>query len=294
MKKHLIIYHGKCADGFTAAWVARRSLLGNGVHNDYIETHAAGFTKEGRIVPDVDGKHVYILDYAYLPGVMVDIARRAQSLVWLDHHRSNEPVYDALGGDILSPFYDVQTIFDQAHSGAGLAWKFFYPEEPVPKLVSVVEDRDLWRFQYRDTRDIMASIFSYDYTWENWTCLYDDLARDSFPLVCEGVSILRKQEKDIRELLPQVTRELCIGGIRVPAANLPYIFASDASDTMARGVPFSATYFDTPEGRSFSLRSDKNGLDVSRIAQLYGGGGHYHAAGFTVSFASAACFEVEQ
>jgi nanoRNase/pAp phosphatase (c-di-AMP/oligoRNAs hydrolase) len=32
----------------------------------------------------------------------------------------------------------------------------------------------------------------------------------------------------------------------------------------------------------FSLRSTEEGLDVSEIAKLYGGGGHKHAAGFKV------------
>lgn len=36
-------------------------------------------------------------------------------------------------------------------------------------------------------------------------------------------------------------------------------------------------------GKTFSLRSVKDDIDVSVIASLYGGGGHYHAAGFMIS-----------
>lgn len=48
----------------------------------------------------------------------------------------------------------------------------------------------------------------------------------------------------------------------------------------------------TPEGRVFSLRSSDEGVDVSDVAKQYGGGVHRNAAGFRVSFAQAAAFEV--
>ena len=49
---------------------------------------------------------------------------------------------------------------------------------------------------------------------------------------------------------------------------------------MAEGEPFAATYVDSPKGRAFSLRSRRDGVDVSQIAATYGGGGHRGAAGF--------------
>jgi nanoRNase/pAp phosphatase (c-di-AMP/oligoRNAs hydrolase) len=49
---------------------------------------------------------------------------------------------------------------------------------------------------------------------------------------------------------------------------------------MAAGEPFAACYWDTPDGRVFSLRSREDGVDVSAIAKRYGGGGHRNASGF--------------
>jgi nanoRNase/pAp phosphatase (c-di-AMP/oligoRNAs hydrolase) len=42
----------------------------------------------------------------------------------------------------------------------------------------------------------------------------------------------------------------------------------------------AACYWDTPNGRVFSLRSTDDGPDVSEIAKRYGGGGHRNASGF--------------
>lgn len=39
-------------------------------------------------------------------------------------------------------------------------------------------------------------------------------------------------------------------------------------------------YWDTPDGRVFSLRSTDGGMDVSEIAKGYGGSGHRNASGF--------------
>ncbi len=76
---------------------------------------------------------------------------------------------------------------------------------------------------------------------------------------------------------------MTIGGWDVPVANLPYTMSSDAGHRLAQGEPFAACYWDTPNGRVFSLRSTDDGLDVSAIAKQYGGGGHEHAAGFRLA-----------
>ena len=60
---------------------------------------------------------------------------------------------------------------------------------------------------------------------------------------------------------------------------------------MAQGQPFAVCYWDTLQGRVFSLRSTDDGMDVSEIAKQYGGGGHRNAAGFTVSLDRAREFE---
>ena len=52
---------------------------------------------------------------------------------------------------------------------------------------------------------------------------------------------------------------------------------------MAESEPFAACYLDTADSRVFSLRSRREGgVDVAKIAESYGGGGHRNAAGFRV------------
>ena len=206
---------------------------------------------------------------------------RARSLSLIDHHRS--AIED------LKPLIDSRRIaawVDVNHSGAMLAWEWFNGVDRAPQLLHHIEDRDLWRFALPNTAEIQANVFSHPYDFEVW----DELMKTPVEkLIPDGAAILRKQHKDVAELIAKCTRTFNIGGYQVPIANLPYTLSSDAGHILAKDKPFAGCYYDTPEGRVFSLRSANDGLDVDKVAKLYGGGGHPHAAGFRVPYGHELC-----
>jgi len=273
----LCIYHGNCADGFTAAWVVRRAI------GDGVQFHPGVYQEPP---PDVEGRDVFIVDFSYKRDVLMQMAEKARSITILDHHKT--AAEDLLGlpqpADWYTsggmPFPGLTALFDMNRSGAGLAWDYFFTS-PRPVMLNHVEDRDLWRFALRKTREIQASVFSYPYDFKAWDFL---MSADPAQLAVEGEAIERKHFKDIRELVNVVTRDFTIGGYTVPVANLPYTLTSDAGHLLANGKPFAGCYWDTPGGRVFSLRSTEEGLDVAEIAKQYGGGGHKHASGFRVPY----------
>ena len=58
---------------------------------------------------------------------------------------------------------------------------------------------------------------------------------------------------------------------------------SEVAGGLSEGHDFAGCYFDKGTGTvEYSLRSRENGIDVSEIAGLFGGGGHKHAAGFNI------------
>ena len=268
----MCIYHGNCADGFGAAWVVRKAL-------GDIDFHPGKYQEPP---PDVTGKDVVMVDFSYKRPVLLEMAAKANSILILDHHKTAVE-------DLVDLPANVTAKFDMGHSGAMLTWEHFFPGETPPPLLLHIEDRDLWRFALQNTRQIQANVFSFPYDFQVWDTL---MAAAPATLAAEGEAIERKHFKDIRELLGVTTREMVIGGHRVPVANLPYTMSSDAGHEMAKGKPFAACYWDTPKGRVFSLRSTDDGTDVSEVAKQYGGGGHRNASGFTVSFAQAQAFEL--
>lgn len=268
----LCIYHANCPDGFAAAWVVRQAFL------DVVDFHPG---QHGAPPPDVTARDVFIVDFSYPRPTLLQMLEHAESLTILDHHASAEAAIANLPGAI--------TRFALGMSGCMLAWKYFFPDQPAPKLLQHIQDRDLWLFLLDGTHAVCAGLFSYPYdfaTYDLWM-QSDNLS----PLAADGAAILRKQERDLRELLPAVTRTLVIGGQAVPAANLPYTMASDAGHILSRDAPFAAVYFDGPEYRSVSLRSAKGGVNVAEIAALYGGGGHRNAASFRVPMADVPIME---
>jgi uncharacterized protein len=287
--KTLCIYHGNCADGFTAAWVVRKALGSD------VDFHPGVYQNPP---PDVANRDVVMVDFSYKRPVIDAMSAQANSLLILDHHKTAE----ADLADIQPPFgpgwlrhleniyQDMcegcggrpYALFDVTRSGAQLTWDFFFPSDPRPLLVDYTGDRDLWRFNLPLSREVNAYVFANEYTFKNWDSLHAQL-RDHMDVqrIAEwGGAIEKKHHKDVAELVEVTRRQMKIGGYIVPVANIPYTLTSDAGHLMAQGEPFAVCYWDTPEGRVFSLRSTDAGMDVSEVAKRYGGGGHRNASGF--------------
>lgn len=281
MSEKICIYHGNCADGFGSAWAVRKYHQFWNIEQP--EFYAGVYGQEP---PNVIGKEVIIVDFSYKRPVLLKMAEAAKTILIIDHHKTAQE-------DLVGLPDNVTTVFDMKRSGAALTWMYYFKGSEPPFLLRHIEDRDLWKFDLPATREIQAAVFSHPYNFEVWDKLaasFDEFGNTS--LINEGAAIERKHFKDIDELLGVTQREMKIAGHFVPVANLPYTLTSDAANKMARGKPFAACYWDTPNGRSFGLRSAADGVDVSKVAEQYGGGGHKHAAGFSVSFNQAFEFEV--
>lgn len=293
--KPLCIYHGKCADGFTAAWAVYRAWDCN---LDHVEFHPGVYSEPP---PDVAGRDVIMVDFSYKAPVIAEMAKTAKTILILDHHKTaQEDLAPYIVPNLTWEIWNnnecpkVSAVFDMARSGAGLTWDFFHRGEPRPALVNYVEDRDLWLFKMEASREVSAYIFAHEYTFPFW----DDMAKvmgDSNGLQTVfnmGAAIELKHNKDVNELVSVCKRRMVIGGVEVWGASLPYTLTSDAGNLMSEGEPFAACYWDTPKGRVFSLRSKPEGVDVSAIAATYGGGGHKNASGFQVSLDKISQFEL--
>lgn len=292
----LCIYHSPCADGFGAAWAVWKRFP------DW-EFYPGVYQNPP---PDVTDRDVVLVDFSYKRSVLDEMAGEARSLLILDHHKS--AAEDLVGlpaarstweqhvGYLGAPGCSaVGALFDMERSGAGIAWDFFHPDTQRPALIDHIEDRDLWRFALPGTREIQAALFSHPYDFMLWDGFMMGEPEGGIleGLRLEGAAIERKHHKDVAELVGVCRREMQIGGHVVPVASLPYTLTSDAGALMCEdGAPFAACYWDTPDGRVFSLRSLPDGMDVSEIAKQYGGGGHKNAAGFRAPLDQLAQFEL--
>lgn len=253
-----VFYHDGCLDGFGAAWSAREEL-GDGVR--YVPHHP------GQPFPDDlrSGSRVFILDLGLPRQRLLEMVERHAEVRVVDHHATWEPEMADL------PF----VTFDREHSAAVLAWRVFQPGRDVPVLLRHVEDSDLGRFELDGTRAVTAALSSYPMEFDVWDRL------EVGELRSEGEAIQRYREKLAAQTAGNA-RLAEIGGYRVPVVNA----TSNVSLVCDRlleehpDAPFAGAYRETASGhRRWSLRS-RGEVDVARIAEERGGGGHPAASGF--------------
>lgn len=280
------IYHAHCLDGFAAAWAVWAQW------GDEVTFIPASYGEEPPA--GIEGADVLIVDFSYKRPVLDEMAKRAHSIVILDHHKTAAEDLAGIAG--IPPFVGKQNIywaipegrgvyawFDMEKSGARMAWEFCLLGKPSV-TVQHIEDRDLWRFNMNNTKDVAAWLQVQEMDFSTWSTFITPTEGKYRSMVEQGNLLRRKHDKDVRSLLEASRRRMTIAGYDVPVANVPFFMASDAGNIMSVGEPFAATYFDGSDGlRKWSLRSQPEGVDVSEIAKRFGGGGHRNAAGFSAA-----------
>jgi uncharacterized protein len=262
--KIVVIYHGDCPDGFSGAWAAWKKFGNKATYIGAVDRHNP---------PDnLQGKEVYFIDWVYPKATMAEVMKIAKKVIALDHHETAEDATRSV----------TEFSYDVNHSGAVLAWQYFHPNKPVPKLLLYVEDFDLWKWKYKDTRAIQAVLDTQPQTFEKWSKLVRKVENAESRAECIklGRTLIEYQERLIEHALTEA-EPVEFEGYEVLAVNSLF-FGSELGDRLSKiKPPFSIIWREGKRSIRVSLRS-RNGFDVSKIAQKYGGGGHKEAAGFKI------------
>lgn len=264
--KTYILYHAFCYDGFAAAWAAWKLFRDRAT---YIPVNY------GMPMPKIeDGAKVYILDFSYPREELDQLYERVDVLRVIDHHKSAEH-------ELKHATY---AIFDPTRCGARLAWEYFHDSEKAPPLLHYIEDRDLWKWEYRGSHEINQALRLYSMTPEPASFIaFDDI--EVGDLYNQGRVILKFVRAEVDRIIENRWTET-MDGYEVPVVNTQASFISETAHRLLEVCPeakFVAVYFDRGDAkRVWSLRSRKGeGYDCSYLAQLHGGGGHVNAAGWT-------------
>jgi nanoRNase/pAp phosphatase (c-di-AMP/oligoRNAs hydrolase) len=250
----LVLYHAECADGFGAAWAI------------WTRYPAARFqsVKHGEPPPlNLKGERIVIVDFSYARSTLDAMAKEAEALIVLDHHITAERTLADL------PY----AYFDQSKSGAVLAWEWAH-DEPPPWLLRYIQDKDLWQWALPHSREISAALASYPFDFNLWSRF------DQQVLEREGRAILRYENELVTKLASYAVMVQFEGAV-VPAVQSA-VLTSQIGEQLSAEHPFCIIWHDRNGRRYYSMRSREEGTDVGTIAASFGGGGHTHAAGFSV------------
>ncbi len=262
--KPICIYNGGCDDGFAAALCVYLGLAKN------VELFAASY---GKPAPDVTGREVILVDFSYKRADMKVLADQAKSILMLDHHKS--AMEDMEG--FVRP--NCEIVFDMNRSGAMMAWdRFMKPIDSVCGLefIRYIQDRDLWKKELVNSEEFTMGLRSYPQDLDLWQTFFKN---GPVQLIEQGRAVYRYYRQCV-EAAKSIAFESMIDGVAVPVCNSTFALASDVAGELAEGRPFAAVYYETKDGYVYSLRSRGDGMDVSKIALKFGGGGHKNAAGF--------------
>jgi hypothetical protein len=274
MKSTFVIYHANCPDGFAAAFVAALFF-----GDDVEKTGPVSFVPAsyGDAVPGMpDGCDVFILDFSYSREVLMELSKRCMVRV-LDHHGTAQKALEGL---------EFAT-FDMRKSGAVLTWEYFYPGVSVPELLLYVQDRDLWQWQLPNSKAINAALWRGTPRvfgcWKDLLYLWDKgVTTAKERLIQAGEAIAFSDDLMVQNLCraPAWVRVLFY---KVPAVNSAVLQSEIGHQLLIDHphAPFALIWWIMDDGEpTFSLRSREGDFDVSKVAGLFGGGGHKAAAGF--------------
>ncbi len=275
-EKIIVSYHGGCPDGMGAAVSA---YLKFGSTADYIPVfHTEPFPKA--LQGDMGGASVYCLDYCPKDEYLANLMQTAGGVCLLDHHNG---VAERVAPHFKSGALD--GLVDESHSGAMLAWNWFFPKFNAHALIRYVEDRDLSAWKLDRSKEVCAALDTIPLTIDAWKGLIlDPLGGKVFveKMASDGAAIIAYRKQMISSVLPNA-RSVVFLGHRVMAVNTHEWLSSEIGDVLAEGRDFSVIYYDIRDQRKFSLRSLPGGVNVREVCERLGGGGHVHAAGCSVA-----------
>ena len=290
-KKIVVVYHDPCLDGMGSRYVAWKAF-GADAH------YMPGKYEDKLPLAKFKGKEVICVDFSYKCEAILQILEVCTSLTIYDHHATAFlEVQEAHKKCPEWLAHKFSAHYDMEKSGIGIAWEHLRKGFPMLSILAHLQDRDLWKFEQENTVEVCCYMESLNFDFKKWVKAIEK--ENYMEVVLKGKAIRQQQIKYIEDVVAGAEM-MVVAGHGVPVVtNCPKKYISESchlllSQLICKGQhskvadgksiwPFSANRSWNGTGWLWSLRSDEGGLDVGKIAQSRGGGGHKHAAGFFVA-----------
>jgi oligoribonuclease NrnB/cAMP/cGMP phosphodiesterase (DHH superfamily) len=283
------VYHRKCIDGISSAWIVKNYFP----NITLIECAAGENLSENIELESLYQKNVIFVDVCPPTNdEIIALSKLAKEILIIDHHITT---YESL--QQIDNINNLKLIFDDTKSGCQLTWEHFCKHEEIPWFLNYIADRDLWKTTVPYSKEINTALYEEGHTksFENLDKLYN--------LASKPVELEEFKEKLIKKgkILVENRNMLIMQSVRTALRcrykdyniwvyTCPRHIISDVGSKLVRwrfkdsAYPdFVMTWNYDLEGHYFGLsfRSAKNTVDVHTIARELSekGGGHRNAAG---------------
>ncbi len=269
----LCIYHIADHDGKGSAAIVR---------SVYPEAELIGLNHDMEIPYEEILKHdqIVVCDISLPIEFMFELSRKVD-FTWIDHHISVIEQYEKLLSE--KKYEPIKGLRKVGKAAIMLTWEYFYPDKPMPLGIKLLGLNDVF-----DLRDKRVRAFEYAMqalgvnrpTDKIWAELIND-ETDVDTMVEKGRAILsyiRNRNFRLSRAQAFVTE---FQGLKCICANIAQGY-SEFYDSLEdiKDYDMMVNFFMNKKNCwNLSFYTAKDNVDVSKIAEQFGGGGHAKAAG---------------
>ena len=323
-KGYALIFHHTDNDGYGAGKVCLNKCREEGYDDFSICTQPVNLN--GHQIDDIcahiisisetkDIECVYIVDISmsHIEDMdkIADACKQASigNVIWVDHHKTSyemvstmcEHKENTLEGALLISDTAFKYYISTQYSAARLAWMLLFPDTPIPQVIELISDHDIFAHELEGSIEFFNGSGLYDLSDIRntfWDLLIADGPDwgDHIDMVIEtGETTMAYNYRVIFPMLMSTARYFSLD-LDIPfgstmrfenciAVNTSYgnsaIFGGNGEGYKEYDICFK--YHQNGEGNwTYTMYSNKH--DVSHIAKYLGGGGHPGAAGFTLPY----------
>lgn len=277
----MIVFHhndadGRCAAAIVRKWVLSGACIADGLGaSERLVFVEMGYKDPAPLEQIKRDDTVVIVDFSFKPDDMAAVqAATDEGVIWCDHHKTAE----AYGYEVPG----LRDFTDKGRSGCELAWEFFFPNDTTPLVVTLIGDYDSWRLELAPSSfEFYEGLKLFDQSPESmdWEELFESDSR-RVQVQSMGCTAIAYRDAYCREICEFAGYEVDFHWHTCLAVNA-YRFGSALFGKQFKDYSICISYIHHGDKYTVSLYSET--VDVGKIAQEYGGGGHKGAAGFVCS-----------
>lgn len=294
---HIVSHGPHCLDGATAAVAVARFYGGVDV-----QPHFANNPEINDVIRAVPppaprrAQDLWITDISWTePDTdrhLRELAAKGTRIFWIDHHRS--AIERLRRGPIDVPL--AAMVVEDTYAASRLVFEFLraqldaIPDEPtrqsflaLERLVRLADDNDRWIHALPGSRELALTVAAMKDTDAFRELLAVDRDVTYSPAMKEAEARVGAELAATFALAERTRTERPAGAARVVAAWCAG-YPSEIADKWGKALPSAvfALYDTKSDGVSFR-RSPSSTVDLSRVAECFGGGGHVAAAGCRIA-----------
>jgi oligoribonuclease NrnB/cAMP/cGMP phosphodiesterase (DHH superfamily) len=217
-----------------------------------------------------DGEEIVIVDFSFKPEVMEKVLIKTSNVIWIDHHKTAfEYKYSK----------ELEGLRLNEYSGCELAWKYFTNNGSImPEAVKLIGDRDKWAWKFGDKTkyfNLGLQVYQHQPKDEIWDNLLNK--GDIEEILNAGFICQKFRDNFCKDYMDSYGFETIFEGYKCFACGL-YMFGSEAFGDRFKQYDICISFEFVKDKWIIGLYSEK--IDVGKICQKHGGGGHTGAGGF--------------